>query len=273
MTKIEYRPSASLSEDIQCMWVLEEPQALCNLSVTDTIPDAYTELIINCGAPIALVRDDGGSIPLPLVFLNHMQSKPLRFQVNGECQILALRLYPWALFRNDGQIDSTSIFQLDAHWNSFAHSVRHRFHTQGHRSALGELQQFFVDHSVSSAVSMVFLRMAGQSVFDTQGQLRMTELATQSHFSISQVERLFKQHLGATPKHLSRLVRFRAVCNILMFGSTQSPDDLAQQFGYTDQSHFIHDFKRFAARTPGAFVAQAKATGSRWQNAEKLLYD
>ena len=268
----EFIPDPGLLPDVKCMWVLEESQSIYNRD--NAIPDAYTELVINCGAPMTLIQENGDTIPMPLIFLNRVQHTPIQFHVSGECQLLALCLFPWALNNNGTPIAGTSIIRLEDHWNRFALSLRQRYHANGHRAALGDFQQFYREHSTGIATSSsALLQNAGHLIFAAEGQMRMTHLAEKVHFSSSQVERVFQQQLGITPKLFSRLVRFRAICNRMMVNPNQAPGDLAQQFGYTDQSHFIHDFKVFAARTPTEFAGRAKRMRSRWRNAEYLQYD
>jgi len=268
LTHIEYLPDAALQQDIKRISLVEKPSTFYDWD--DIMPDAYTELVVNCGAPVMLVRDDGSEVELPDVFLNRIQSQPMRFRANGTYQVIAVCLYPWAQPKHVALLAGTSITMLNDQWTCFAQSLRHTFHTSGYAVALDNFQQFFTAHT-GTLTSPTLLREVGQLVFDANGHLRIADLAAQHFFSISQVERVFKQHLGVTPKQFSRLVRFRAVCSSLMADPTQSAIALAQQFGYTDQAHFIHDFKSIARRTPGEFAAQMKVAGS-YGNAENLQY-
>jgi transcriptional regulator GlxA family with amidase domain len=86
--------------------------------------------------------------------------------------------------------------------------------------------------------------------------MKIEELVMRSYLSPRQFERRFKHLIGVTPKAFARLVRFEAVRDTLYQNPTQSMTDVAHQFGYTDQSHFIHDFKAFARCTPTACVNQ-----------------
>ena len=44
-----------------------------------------------------------------------------------------------------------------------------------------------------------------------------------------------------------------------MFDPDQSLTALAPEHGYTDQAHFIRDFKDFADRTPGDFAREMQS--------------
>jgi AraC-like DNA-binding protein len=66
--------------------------------------------------------------------------------------------------------------------------------------------------------------------------------------------REFAEHIGLTPKRFARVRRFQRVVRAAA-ASSVDPDwaRLATEHGYHDQAHLIHDFRSFAATTPGAY--------------------
>lgn len=80
------------------------------------------------------------------------------------------------------------------------------------------------------------------------------------HIGLSQsaLERRFRRVVGVTPKRFASMVRLkRAVA--LKEGGVDSIG-VAQEAGYFDQAHFIHDFREATGTTPEAFFRPA-ATG------------
>ena len=61
--------------------------------------------------------------------------------------------------------------------------------------------------------------------------------------------------VGLSPKALARRVRFEHIRDHLCHQPESDLALLAHTYGYADQSHFGRDFKHFAHRTPGQFVA------------------
>jgi AraC-like DNA-binding protein len=53
-------------------------------------------------------------------------------------------------------------------------------------------------------------------------------------------------------------VRFERARNSLVFKPDWPLADLALECGYSDQAHFIKDFKRFTDMTPSAFVKELR---------------
>ena len=80
-------------------------------------------------------------------------------------------------------------------------------------------------------------------------------LASLMGYSHKHTIKLFKEKCGLPPKMIQRIFRFNKV---LMHAQTSGLNwtALSHEAGYTDQSHFIKDFKQFTGLTPKTFVEQ-----------------
>jgi AraC-like DNA-binding protein len=266
MSYAEFEPDISLQPDIKCFWTLEEEAQIYNADAI--VPDSSVELVINCGAPLFYMPDDGRAVELPRVMLKGLQKTPLRLHVTGMSQLIGVRLHPWmvqTLLDIESHTGDMPLTAVTGVWQKLATLLPMALRSGGPAEAVAVLQQFISDHRQHTRSDSGAIRTAGALMVATQGHIRMHEIVMQCAVSHSQLERHFKQLTGISPKMFARLVRFEAIRDSL----TQTPDlslvDLAYRFGYTDQAHFIHDFKAFAGRTPGAFAAQVAQ-----QNAEFL---
>lgn len=86
------------------------------------------------------------------------------------------------------------------------------------------------------------------------GLVDIGSLADRFACSPRNFERKFKDFAGLTPKRFSRIIRFQAT--VKSYGkSNRSLTEIAHDFGYYDQSHFIHEFKEFSGYNPKSFFA------------------
>lgn len=83
--------------------------------------------------------------------------------------------------------------------------------------------------------------------------LSINQLAEISCLGKKQFERVFREHIGLNPKEFARIVRFQRALRMMQLGS-QNYTDIAYVNGYSDQSHFIREFKQFSGLTPKALV-------------------
>lgn len=84
------------------------------------------------------------------------------------------------------------------------------------------------------------------------GTLSNSELAGSCNLSQRAFERHFQARYHCTPQHYIRQLRARLCCHPLAF-SDQPLAAIAMEHGFTDQSHFTREFRRFFGETPGLY--------------------
>lgn len=68
-----------------------------------------------------------------------------------------------------------------------------------------------------------------------------------------QFERVFRECVGMNPKEYGRIVRFQRALRMMQLGFRDNAD-IAYSNGYSDQSHFIREFRQFSSLTPKQLV-------------------
>jgi AraC-like DNA-binding protein len=81
-------------------------------------------------------------------------------------------------------------------------------------------------------------------------------LISEMRLSPRQIERLCKKYFGSAPKLLHRKFRALHSANRLTWQELTDWQDIATT-AYSDQSHFIREFKQFNGRTPSEFIKGA----------------
>lgn len=64
----------------------------------------------------------------------------------------------------------------------------------------------------------------------------------------------FKKYVGLTPKHYQRILRFNDILQRIQQQQDISWSEVASQCGFSDQSHFIKEFKHFSGFNPQKFI-------------------
>jgi AraC-like DNA-binding protein len=86
------------------------------------------------------------------------------------------------------------------------------------------------------------------------GTLRIESLAREVGWSQKHLIAQFREHVGVSPKQFAGIVRFhRLIAGLATRRDVRWPD-LAAAHGYYDQSHLVHDFRKFAGMTPSAYL-------------------
>jgi len=75
-------------------------------------------------------------------------------------------------------------------------------------------------------------------------------LADETGVGLRTLQRRFMEHVGVSPKQHLRWLRFERARQLLLRSDRRSVE-IAMAAGYSDQAHFVREFRRFAGVTPG----------------------
>ena len=89
----------------------------------------------------------------------------------------------------------------------------------------------------------------------SRGTLEIGELACSLDTGPRQLERLFRESIGVSPKLACRIERVRHAMRLVPLGRPANWADIVHACGFYDQAHFIREFRAIAGMTPGQFAA------------------
>lgn len=89
----------------------------------------------------------------------------------------------------------------------------------------------------------------------TGGTAGIGAILTEIGWSRARLARRFRAQVGLTPKAAARVIRFERAAAALRAPDPQPLGAIALACGYSDQAHFTRDFREFAGRPPGTWVA------------------
>jgi AraC-like DNA-binding protein len=91
--------------------------------------------------------------------------------------------------------------------------------------------------------------------------ISVSRLAAGFGYSSRQLQRKLNNFIGLPPRLFMRIRRFEKILQIMRNSARQenlSWSDLAFSCGYSDQAHFIRDFREFTGHTPTTYMADLK---------------
>jgi AraC-like DNA-binding protein len=127
-----------------------------------------------------------------------------------------------------------------------------------HQRRIQLISDFLQKKLIPLQKKSTYLSATIRSAISTGKMPSVGEMASVCNVSVRQIERDFQSLSGFSPRLFSKLTRFRALMENFP-GKTNSIADLAYEFNYYDQSHFINDFKRFTGLTPMQYVKDRAA--------------
>ena len=176
-----------------------------------------------------------------------MQILDVSFKPGGAYPFLQL---PLSELHND-------IVSLDAIWGNLAAEIRERLYgVSTIQARFGLLEQLLVARLRDVPHGLNAAQYAVAEIARHHGALSIRDLSDQMGISQKHLITQFKRLVGATPKELARLYRFRHVLYSLDPDPTHHVEwgQIAYQARYYDQSHFNQDFEAFTGHTPTEYL-------------------
>lgn len=84
------------------------------------------------------------------------------------------------------------------------------------------------------------------------------ELALRLGTSLRSMQRLFQRYVGVSPKWVIRRFRIHEAAERVGRGGAVDWTRLAQDLGYFDQAHFVHDFQDQMGRSPSEYARECR---------------
>ena len=267
----EISPSIKLMPYIQTYW-------LGNFNVQSekdysqsVLPNGCIELIVHITEDHCLLnKGESEWNKTPEFMVVGLYDKPYEVQFAHNVQVFGIRFYPDGI-RNVFGIapaeflatyeDGTDVLSgklgkmLGRKLREFCLKVK-SIKTFEERVQLAN--KFVEDQLASNELSYDYTHKAMRLIRQVQGMGNYQELTGQVPIGLRQLQREFKALYGITVKDYMRLARINAIQNY-MLATKQDLTQLSYNLNFSDQSHFIREFKTFVGMAPKKFTKNRNA--------------
>ena len=240
----EISPSKELQSYIRCYWGTENP--LIQIKNDDApelvIPDSCVDIIYHidytnntvtggfCGVNDCSFHTHGNGT------IGHMVST------------FAIRFYAWSAYAfSDDSFQSTmnGYFDVGSRFEWLDKSIRPQLlELKTLQEKISFTEQVLLKSLLDIRENAV-INDTIQNILINKGSLDIAKLAKESFVSTRQLERLFHEYVGITPKKLSNLIRYQFLWRDILCEPDFDVLSAVHKFGYTDQSHLLREFKRY----------------------------
>lgn len=162
--------------------------------------------------------------------------------------VFAIRFYPWGvpMFAEESlQNTKNAFFDVDCHFSVIKKKIErqlfdaadiYRFIPIAERILLEQFNDRYRNKTVFEAAS---------KILQCKGNIRMADLEQEVLVGGRQLERLFLEYVGVSPKSLASMVRYQYLWSEFLSKKNFDMMDAVYRYGYSDQAHLCHDFKKF----------------------------
>jgi AraC-like DNA-binding protein len=245
-----YAPPAELADVVAMLWTGRWDLRGQAPHTTERVPD-----------PCANLAFEVGDLPpdLPAVRLVGPWTTLWRRTLAGAGHVRGVKLRAGALrafVARPAHTLADRIVPLDALFGDTARLARTMLDANDDAAAFATVCDWLVAHRAPALDGEIATAIRVAELATTDPRITsVDDLAGRAGLGARALQRLFREHVGVTPKRVIRTARLQEVAVRIEQGAgTRNLARLAAELGYTDQAHLARDFKAVTGRSPSAFA-------------------
>lgn len=256
----EYKPDKSLSPFVELFWKGNFNANPSGNILQRVIPNGYVELIIHLSDLHCDLYNFSGWSQSPVCTVIGVYAQPYEVQFRSLVEVFGIRFKPEGIYNIFGipasefaeSYEDLSLV-LGSDFRSFSDRLREAKTTVG---MITLAEKYLQKNIQRNQINLSYVNHAAELIRQTNGIMKIEQLPTKVYISQRQIEREFKDKIGISPKHYLRIMRLNEVHRLLKADRQLNFTEVAYQSGYTDQAHFIKDFKSITGEKPTIFVRE-----------------
>jgi len=261
------RPHPLLAPHIEKMWLFESETGIPAGDMRTVVPNGLMKMIVSYRGSLTSSR--GGELmrvsPEASISFIGLMEKPVTIDSAGPTGSIgvefkpcsAYRFFPFALKELKNRVELSSDI-LGRQGADLRQRVADSPTVDGKIAAI---ESYLLDllHTFDRRDPVV--EWAVGEIRQSAGMVSITDLCERLGYSKRYLDMRFADHVGLAPKLFAGINRFLYVFR--HFAIRDVPDTIRADLAdpYYDQSHFIREFKRFAGRTPQAYLSSKNDFG------------
>ena len=249
------QPTKKLADLVRYFWVFEGNASTDRPYVHRTFANVCPELLFHYQGAFEESNDEDETQSSFLAGIHAHTVKYRRFLTKESFGIFGVYLYPHALpvlFNTPAIALTNELPDLSSLLKSAGRALEEKMMMASGNAERLAIITSFLEQRITDQKRPEIGKII-RSIVQEKGQVNIKELSSECFLSVRQFERNFKEQTGFSAKTFARITRFYAVVEGRL-GHQRSLTDIAYEFGYYDQSHFISDFKEFSGFCPKTWL-------------------
>ena len=248
-------PTKKLAELVRYFWVFEGNASPDRPYVHRTFANVCPELLFHYRGTFEEINDEDGFESSFITGIHAHTVKYRRFVTKDSFGMFGVYLYPHALpvlFNTPATAVTNEMPDLNSLLKKAGRELEEKMMMASGNAERLSIITSFLEQRITDQKRPEIGKII-RSIVQAKGQVNIKSLSYDCFLSVRQFERNFKEQAGFSPKTFARITRFNAVVEGRL-SRQRSLTDIAYEFGYYDQSHFISDFKEFSGFCPKTWL-------------------
>jgi len=256
----EIKPSKALRPYVEVLWEGDFNRSSQHRLDFRVAPNGFVELIFHLSDVHCYLSEKQGWTSSPDYTIIGLFTHPYEVRFREYVRVFGIRFKPeglYSLFGVPASEFSESYEDMELvlgkNFREYCRRIREASGT-GERVRLAE--EYLMKKLSTSGRELTYLNHAAEMIRLSRDFDKIEELPAKVFISQRQLEREFKRKIGVTPKLYMRIARLNEVYQKLEQNRPLAFTKVAFDCGYSDQAHFIRDFKSFMGVKPTLFIRE-----------------
>lgn len=173
------------------------------------------------------------------------------YNANIENRIIfsfAIRFYVWGViaFTEESMRNTKNVFfDVGYHFSKIKKEIEEQLFDVADIYQLIPVVEKILLKRLNSRYENQTVLQAIYKIIENRGNILMTDLKREVLVSDRQLERLFGEYVGISPKSLASMVRYQCLWSDFLYNNNFDVMDAVYKYGYSDHAHLCHDFKKY----------------------------
>lgn len=247
-------PTGVLKRYVKHISMLDYNNPIVATNKIKVFADRFPHLVIqHNNGKSAYYKDN---IALPTIFLCGIKTTPYTCDIHHIHRATTFTFYPHAIKTLFG-IDAFELNDVLPGIENFIPNITELLlNCTSHERIINVVSTFLTKKIVQLKSDPLLIEHIVERINSVNHERSIRLLLNHYKFSERKLERLFKYEIGITPQLYLKATRFEKSLELIRQNKYDNLSDVAYDLNYTDQSHFIKDFKRFSGFTPKKLITQ-----------------
>jgi len=254
-----YSPIRALRPYIKSYILIEDNSQLMKGNWMTIFPSGHLEMILSYGDDVHF--SNGYYLRSGHGYLSGQILEPIYYRCSGSLKIISIIFKPWGLYPflnipQDRLISSPIDLELLLKSNN--NLTQRIADEEKHEKKAATLNEYFYSLLTKMDRHLNPVSSSAGMILNSGGNMSIDGLCKHFNLNIKTIERNFKNVVGITPKAFSNIIRFNGAFEDIKSGKFGDIHDVIYRHGYYDQSHFIHEFKKYTGLSPSTFFEKGE---------------
>lgn len=192
---------------------------------------------------------------LSTFFLYGQTIAPVEFSLNGTYLLIVFQLYPFAsklLFEVNPKSLNDDCYNLSKKKELNINNLIEQLSISAQTTSQINIIAKFISTLAQEKGMEKYLdiQRAIEIIVNHKGLIRIYKLTQILNISERTLQRMFSKYVGIPPKKYAKVIQFQSSVEQISAKSYSKLTDVVYENGYSDQSHFIRNIKKFTGKKP-----------------------